>query len=291
MQTATVQYQSNDDYMGSDSFTYVVSDGLDESAPATVNIEVARNHRPPRATWADFTGAEDTAFAIVLSGHDPDIWDPGILSYAVTDAPLHGTLSGTPPNLSYTPAPDYYGTDTLSFTTSDGEFTSEPAALAIVVTPVNDPPVVTIEGEGPLAAGEDYPFQINATVHDVDTGDTHAVIVEWGDGEIDYGKPPYPDGSIDNVLVVDGGQDLAVSGSHHYFALGAHTVKVCASDSDSYRAPAPTPMPSRQCRSTSSRWPISRSSSRTRCRPTWTRRGSSAPSPSLTATASSIRSA
>ena len=231
MQTATVQYQSNDNYVGGDSFAYVVSDGLDESAPATVNVQVARNHRPPVGD-ADlsFAGNEDSSFACVLSGTDPDIWDQAILSYAVAVQPEHGTLSGTPPDLTYTPAPDYHGTDHLSFTTSDGEFTSEPTEVALVVTPVNDLPVVTITGALPLAAGQDYAFQLQATIHDVDVDDVHAVVVDWGDGEVAFENPPQPDGTLDGLLVTRGGQDVAVSGEHHYFALGTNTVKVCVSD-------------------------------------------------------------
>ena len=51
------------------------------------------------------------------TGTDPD-GDP--LTFAVVAAPSHGTLTGTAPDLTYTPAADYFGPDELTFTVSDG---------------------------------------------------------------------------------------------------------------------------------------------------------------------------
>ena len=48
--------------------------------------------------------------------------------------PLNGTLSGDAPTVTYTPGDDFEGTDTFTFTVSDGELTSEPAVVTIMVT-------------------------------------------------------------------------------------------------------------------------------------------------------------
>ena len=56
-------------------------------------------------------------------------------------APGRGTLTGTPPALTYTPAPDANGIDTFTFTANDGKDQSAPATVTINVTEVNDPPV------------------------------------------------------------------------------------------------------------------------------------------------------
>ena len=56
-------------------------------------------------------------------------------------APAKGALSGTPPNLKYTPAADYYGADSFTFIANDGSLNSAPATISITVSPVNDAPL------------------------------------------------------------------------------------------------------------------------------------------------------
>jgi hypothetical protein len=55
------------------------------------------------------------------------------LTFAVVEGPFYGTLSGTPPALTYTPAPGFTGLERIAFTVSNGTATSRPAEIAIVV--------------------------------------------------------------------------------------------------------------------------------------------------------------
>jgi hypothetical protein len=80
---------------------------------------------------------EDTSVAIVLTGTSGD---PAQLSFTITTPPRHGSLAGTLPNLVYTPATDYAGSDQFSFFVSNGNQNSDPALVDILVRPVNDPP-------------------------------------------------------------------------------------------------------------------------------------------------------
>ena len=109
--------------------------------PVVVGLELNAPVPPPVANDVSVTTAEDTPSAVTLSGSGGG----GPLTYAVVDGPDHGTLSGTAPDLTYTPAADYSGTDSFTYTVSDGVTTSAPATVSITVTPVDDAPVLAID--------------------------------------------------------------------------------------------------------------------------------------------------
>ena len=84
------------------------------------------------------TTAEDTAVTVTLTGSDAD---GNVLTFRATSNPSHGTLSGTAPSLTYTPAANYSGPDSFTFVANDGIVDSAPATVSLTVTPVNDAPV------------------------------------------------------------------------------------------------------------------------------------------------------
>src|SRR5207253_450129 len=97
---------------------------------------------------------EDVAHAITLTATDVD---GDTLTYAIVSAPAHGTLSGTAPNLSYTPAADFNGADSLTFKVNDGTVDSNTATVAITVVAVNDPPVAQNQA---ITTDEDAPHPV-----------------------------------------------------------------------------------------------------------------------------------
>ena len=60
------------------------------------------------------------------------------LTFAVVTPPAHGTLSGTAPNLTYTPDADFAGSDSFTFKVNDGALDSNVAAVSITVGAVNE---------------------------------------------------------------------------------------------------------------------------------------------------------
>lgn len=139
------------DYNGSDSFTFTVTDASSAaSAPATVSITVTPVNDTPTANPQSVTTTEDVAASITLTGTDPE---SEALTFAIATPPQHGTLSGAAPNLTYTPAVAFTGSDSLTFTASDPEGgTSGFATISITVTPgggSNQPPVCSAAVAGP----------------------------------------------------------------------------------------------------------------------------------------------
>jgi Tol biopolymer transport system component len=133
-----IQYAPETGYTGADEIRFRVRDGAAASEPAVVQLQV-RPNVAPAATAASVAIAEDGAIGLVLQGSDAD-GDP--ITFAIETAPQHGTLSGTAPNLTYTPAANFHGDDAIVFSVSDGEL-STTGTFAIAVSPVNDPPTAT----------------------------------------------------------------------------------------------------------------------------------------------------
>jgi CSLREA domain-containing protein len=130
-------YTPNADYYGPDTFTYMASDGIDDSNVATVTITVNPINDPPVAIDQSVETNEDTPVEITLTASDVE---GDSLTYILVSDPSNGTLSGEAPNLTYTPAPDFFGTDSFTFKVNDGFVDSNVATVSIIVNPVNDLP-------------------------------------------------------------------------------------------------------------------------------------------------------
>jgi hypothetical protein len=124
---------------------------------------------PPIAYNQTITTAEDTPKGITLTASDVD-GDP--LTYFIATGPSHGSLSGSPPNVTYTPEPNYNGADSFTFKAYDGQAYSNIATVSITVTPVNDPPVVSdIPNVTFPEDGSDSSIDLDNYVSDVDNTD------------------------------------------------------------------------------------------------------------------------
>ncbi len=155
-------YTPDTNWHGSDSFTFAVTDGPAVSEPAMVALTVTSVNDAPVASSLAFQGTEDAALPVTLTATDAD---GDALTFTITLAPQHGTLSGTAPNLTYTPDADWHGSDSFSFTASDGTETSPPAAVTLEITQVNDVPVASPQS---VATDEDAPLSLTLTASDAD---------------------------------------------------------------------------------------------------------------------------
>lgn len=101
----------------------------------TVNSTVTANAQ-------SITVPYNTATAVTLTGQDSAA--PGAtLTYAVVSTPLNGILSGTAPNLTYTPNSGYQGSDSFTFTAANGANVGPPATISLTVQP--PPPEIVVE--------------------------------------------------------------------------------------------------------------------------------------------------
>jgi hypothetical protein len=128
---------------GSDLFQFTVSDGLNTSAPATVNITINPvNDLPTASTGLTITTNEDTP-VIGYSLWGFDVETPlNSLVFNISTAPTKGALVKTGQrSFNYIPSLNANGADSFQFTVTDGNgAVSAPATVNITINAVNDLP-------------------------------------------------------------------------------------------------------------------------------------------------------
>src|SRR5262249_8529551 len=186
----------------------------DKTANVTQNIAVMvtqASNGAPTAHGQAVTTPEDTPRAITLSGSDPG---GRSLSYAVVAGPSRGSLSGTAPNLVYTPAPNFNGVDSFTFKASNGSAESQPAVVFIAVSPVNDAPVLDVPGPQAVKAGETLNLVVSA--RDAD-----------GDQTLRFTVTDLPPGA---TFTDAGGTSRLLSWTPTFTQAGVYQVKITVTD-------------------------------------------------------------
>lgn len=71
-----------------------------------------------------------SSLGVTLTGSDPN---GGAITYSIVASPTRGTLSGTPPNVTYTPTAGLYGADSFTFKVNDGKYDSAAGKVSLTV--------------------------------------------------------------------------------------------------------------------------------------------------------------
>ncbi|EHK9608010.1 tandem-95 repeat protein [Vibrio parahaemolyticus] len=139
----TVTYTPDDNYVGKDTFTYVVtSGGVSESTTVTVNVTPVND--APVAKDDIATTQEDTAVTIDVLPNDTDV-DGDKLSIQSASVPeAQGKVEIVDGKLVFTPAENFNGHAEIIYTVTDGELTDE-AKVTVTVNPVNDAPTIKVD--------------------------------------------------------------------------------------------------------------------------------------------------
>lgn len=163
-------------------------DGLFDSQASIRNFQYSfetNNNQAPTANDLNISVLQDDSVSFVLTGNDPD---QDTLTYAIVSQPNSGTLSGTAPNLVYTPNAGYSGSDSFTFKVNDGQLDSNTATVNITVSPVvvNTPPVADSQS---VVTAENSPISIELTASDQD-GDSLTYTVFNPTNGVLTGFPP-----------------------------------------------------------------------------------------------------
>jgi hypothetical protein len=112
-------------YAGSDSFTYLASDGaLNDAAAVSLNINAVND--PPVANPDTYAAGQDTPLAVDaihgLLANDQDVDSP-TLTAILASMPAHGALAlNADGSFVYTPTLNYHGLDGFDYIASDGAY-------------------------------------------------------------------------------------------------------------------------------------------------------------------------
>jgi len=124
-------------FASTDSFTYVISNGVDESNEATVTINVNPVNDVPVTEDDEYSTLEDTALTITIPGvleNDTDAENDS-LSAILDSTTSNGVLVlNSDGSFEYTPNNDFVGTDLFSYHANDG---TDDGSIGTVTIEVN----------------------------------------------------------------------------------------------------------------------------------------------------------
>lgn len=142
-----ILYTPDAGFTGPDSFTYVASDGVYDSAPATVTISFTFLPDPPVA--ADDTAVTSVGEPVLIDVLDNDTDPDGSaaeLAVASTTDPANGSVVIVGRQVEYRPDAGFVGTDTFDYVVMDPDELTDTGTVTVTVTAGNLPPTAVISG-------------------------------------------------------------------------------------------------------------------------------------------------
>jgi hypothetical protein len=185
--------------------SYGGDEGFEPSVGTASHGVVAAN-QPPAATADAFDGAEDEALTpgapgVLANDSDPD--GGTLQATLVTDA-AHGHVAlAAEGGFTYTPDPDFAGTDAFTYQADDGSLATAATVVQLTIAAVNDPPAF-LAGSDPTAPADGGAQTLAgwATAISVgppnESGQTLSFVVEVVQGAELFAVPPAvtPDGTL-----------------------------------------------------------------------------------------------
>lgn len=128
--TGAFTYTPNNNYSGTDTFSYTVGNSSGTSAPMTVTLDVGgANSGAPTGQALSFSTSNGTSYngTLSASGNSP-------YTYTITSEPSHGSISNFNPStgtFTYVPTSNYSGSDTFTYTVSNSAGVSSPVTVTV----------------------------------------------------------------------------------------------------------------------------------------------------------------
>ncbi|MCJ1880001.1 retention module-containing protein, partial [Pseudomonas nitroreducens] len=215
------------------TFTYQAKDNNGAlSDPQTITITVTGTNDNPVAVPDTAHTNEDTAIRIDVLGNDTDAEHDALI---VTGASAgNGTVViNQDGSLSYTPKENFSGSDTITYTISDGKGGTSTSTVAVSIEAVADKPNLSLDGSSshPKATGLTVDTWTGLALGNGGNGASPADL----QAKIDAAGTPTTHGSTDSVRNIDVTAGTATKVSGLIFLEAGHTYTFTGVGDDSVR--------------------------------------------------------
>ena len=136
-----ISYEPASNFHGTETISYTVDDGNGGTDTATLMVNVSSVNDVPVAV-SDVLGVSEDASSVLIDvlANDTDV-DNDALTVSAPVSDNGGTVSVVGNQISYQPAADFHGTETITYTLTDGNGGTDTGTVTVTVDPVNDVPV------------------------------------------------------------------------------------------------------------------------------------------------------
>ncbi|MBB4145874.1 hypothetical protein GGQ72_004440 [Rhizobium rhizoryzae] len=175
--TGDSTYTPNKDFFGTDTASFRVFDSKGAFTIAKVAFTVNPINDAPIATNLFVTIDEDNPVSIAPVARDVD---GDTLSFGIEagKGPSNGSVifNAQTGKFDYTPAKDFFGSDSFTYTVSDGKGGTTSATASIIINPINDAPALS-----DMTASTDEDNSVSFKLQAVDPeGDRLSFTIESG---------------------------------------------------------------------------------------------------------------
>ena len=171
---STLTYTPNQDWNGTDTFTYKVNDGTVDSNTSNGTITIVAVNDAPLANDMNVSTSENKMMQLNITLDATDI-DGDDLTYSIINNVSKGSTSLNNGVVTYVPNQDFHGADGFTYKANDGSIDSNTATVVIGITPVNDAPSVDNMS---VETQEDMPVSFQFSYTEVDNDNLTFIAID-----------------------------------------------------------------------------------------------------------------
>ncbi|MDC3287438.1 Ig-like domain-containing protein [Candidatus Marinimicrobia bacterium] len=227
---STLTYTPNQDWNGTDTFTYKVNDGTVDSNTSNGTITIASINDAPIANDMTISTNETRFISLDITLDATDV-DGDNLTYTIVSDASNATTTLSNNIITYIPTTDWNGSDSFTYKANDGTIDSNTATVTITVAAINDVPVVS---DSTLTIDEDTTLILND--RGTDKQGNHVFRVTDVDSDLQYPNMGFSWWDIANSFDGSIGFEAYESGQYTIFTPtqdfnGTTTINYIATDS------------------------------------------------------------